>query len=200
MPTATTSSVRRRSGAMSGASPSWPGQASRDARGSPRTSRRSRPTCPRSSSIPRTDVLRDGDPRSRRSRVELRYLGRATRTTTGHRGAGDRRPVRGRPAGERRGPLRSATAIRSIGRRRPIASPSWSRRWSCRAMATTPARLRGRPGDGDRGAGDARPARPFRRDDARRRDRSRRRSPSYPAEDIRRPLERALEQLRGELD
>ena len=134
-------------------------------------------------------------------RVELRYLGR------GHTDhdivisvPGRRRPVRRRPARERRGPVvRRRLSARLAGdgaARRGAGRPaSW-----CPATATTPAgrsrRTRRRPfaalaelarrvHAGELTLDEAVAPTPF---------------PEHPAEDIRRPLERALQQLRGELD
>ena len=118
----------------------------------------------------------------------------------GHRRAGDGRPVRRRPAGERRGPLvRRRLSARLAGDRlsRRGAGPVGGRAGPWRPRRPG---LRRFAGDGDRGAGDAGPARPCRRDDPRRRRRRRRRSPSIRPRTSGGPLERALEQLRGELD
>ena len=132
-------------------------------------------------------------------RVELRHLGR------GHT---DHDIVIGIPdaavlspgTSSRTVPCRSTTtAIRSIGRRRPCGSRTWRTASSCRVTATTAiavswrtrqsaiaaiAELARRVHSGDLTLDEAVAQTPF---------------PAYPPEDARRPLERGLAQLRGEL-
>ena len=166
--------------------PSGAGRA-RDARRWPRTSPRSSSIHPTARS-PRRPTSMSGD-----RRVELRHIGLGH---TDHdiviKVPDAARHVRRGPDRERRGAVRSGTPIRWTGRRRRRASPSSLSASSCPVMATTPGgrSWRNRPGrsrawrswpDGCT-AGTYRWTTPLAKTPF----------PAYPAEDIRRPLQRAL--------
>ena len=132
----------------------------------PGTSRRSRPTCPRSSSTLRTGRSRDRETSmSAGAAVELRYLGRGHTDHEWSSACRARASCSPATCSRAARSLRSATAIRSIGRRRRyrvaelvqavvvpghgdhagLASPTRRRRairarWRCWPGASMPAR------------------------------------------------------------
>ena len=126
------------------------------------------------------DVRRDGVPRSRRpARRAALPRARPHRPRRRHRRARDAASCSPATCSRTAPSPGSATAIRSTGRRPPIASRSWRQ-----AVVVPGHGDHAGPGFADaqatrdRGAGRAGPARPCRRDDARRGRRRRRRSPS----------------------
>ena len=145
----------------------------------------------------RPNIRRDGLRRRRRPASGAQtHRSRAYRSRHRDQGPGRRGHVRRGPASRTAPFLRSGTAIRSTGRRPRRASRSSSLASSSRAWRQRRTGFRGGAGRCARGPRRAAPDASI-AVSSRSTMPSPRPVPAYPADDVRRPLERGLAQLRG---